>query len=163
MPLLWCNSELTDPGNLKGLRKIVPVLLLWQHRQQSRKNLEKKLALPCGDDITVNLCISKLYSYQMSTWQISAEENQGILLFTDSLSCSDLGVEYAHRALGPLWLGSHCADKDCHLTVSHKLPWFHCLTLTTWPHCVILTGCQGRNEVTWVTGWSWTDFPSLLP
>jgi hypothetical protein len=35
------HTGLTTPGSLRGLREILPGMLLWQPRQQSRKNLEE--------------------------------------------------------------------------------------------------------------------------
>jgi hypothetical protein len=49
-PLLWHHSGLTTPGNLRGLRMLLPGLLLWKPRQQSRKN---KPPLSWRKDISV--------------------------------------------------------------------------------------------------------------
>jgi hypothetical protein len=49
-PLLWHHSGLTTPGNLRGLRMLLPGLLLWKPRQQSRKN---KPMLSWRKDISV--------------------------------------------------------------------------------------------------------------
>jgi hypothetical protein len=38
---VWHHTGLTNPGSLRGLREILPGMLLWQPRQQSRKNLEE--------------------------------------------------------------------------------------------------------------------------
>jgi hypothetical protein len=38
---VWHHTGVTNPGSLRGLRKNLPGMLLWQPRQQSRKNLEE--------------------------------------------------------------------------------------------------------------------------
>jgi hypothetical protein len=94
------------------------------------------------------LCLRKLDRYITGTWKISAQKDQGRLFFTTSLSCSDLGMEWTEGFWSLVPCISLCFPGCIDLTVVHRLPWFHCLSLTSVPHCVYLAPCVGGNVVT---------------
>jgi hypothetical protein len=105
--------------------------------------------------------LRRLDENHMYTWQISTQQNQGIPFFTARLHCSDPGSGLSSWAIVAwiLLLLTRVA-----LISLWCIGWFHCLNLSTGPHC---------PDTSWVSkeGWghyeaqTWVELtsPILLP